>query len=106
MKDKLSFPSGRATGVMISSFFSGNGDLPKRQFQSFLKWTGIQFFFDLFKWFYGAGGSKTVACGGFESWPFLGIRASERFGFAYNWETAVIGIGMIIPDGVNLSLFW
>eukprot|EP01134_Creolimax_fragrantissima_P005973 CFRG5973T1 len=98
---RLIYPSGTATGTMIKSFFTEEGqELAKMQFRSFTKWFAVAFFYGAYNWLFTNGDN-------------CGIHALPTFGFAlmnYTWyftfELNYIGVGMLCPIVVSYSMMW
>ncbi|KZV47027.1 hypothetical protein F511_16414 [Dorcoceras hygrometricum] len=99
LKYKLSYPSGTATAHLINSFHTPKGaKLAKKQVWCLFKSFVGSFFFACFKWFFAAGDG----CG-FDSFPTFGLHAlKQRFNF--DFSATYIGVGMICPYMVNVSL--
>ncbi|XP_075495821.1 putative metal-nicotianamine transporter YSL7 [Primulina tabacum] len=99
LKYKLSYPSGTATAYFINSFHTPKGaKLAKKQVWCLFKSFVGSFMFACFKWFFAAGDG----CG-FDSFPTFGLHAlKQRFNF--DFSTTYVGVGMICPYMVNVSL--
>ncbi|XP_073130343.1 probable metal-nicotianamine transporter YSL7 [Henckelia pumila] len=99
LKYKLSYPSGTATAYLINSFHTPKGaKLAKKQVWCLFKSFVGSFLFACFKWFFSAGDG----CG-FDSFPTFGLQAlKQRFNF--DFSTTYVGVGMICPYMVNVSL--
>ncbi|XP_075483421.1 putative metal-nicotianamine transporter YSL12 [Primulina tabacum] len=99
LKYKLSYPSGTATAYLINSFHTPKGaKLAKKQVMCLFKSFVGSFMFACFKWFFTAGDG----CG-FDSFPTFGLQAlKQRFNF--DFSTTYVGVGMICPYMVNVSL--
>ncbi|KZV48057.1 hypothetical protein F511_31032 [Dorcoceras hygrometricum] len=99
LKYKLSYPSGTATAHLINSFHTPKGaKVAKKQVWCLFKSFVGSFFFSCFKWFFAA----SDGCG-FDSFPTFGLHAlKQRFNF--DFSATYIGVGMICPYMVNVSL--
>ncbi|GFQ02209.1 probable metal-nicotianamine transporter ysl7 [Phtheirospermum japonicum] len=99
LRYKLTYPSGTATAYLINSFHTPKGaKLAKKQvwvlFKSFLG----SFFWACFQWFF------TAADGcGFNSFPTFGLTAFKKR-FYFDFSATYVGVGMICPYMVNVSL--
>ncbi|GMN48023.1 hypothetical protein TIFTF001_017196 [Ficus carica] len=98
-KYKLTYPSGTATAYLINSFHTPKGaKLAKKQVAVLFKAFSFSFTFAFFQWFFTA----TDGCG-FSNFPTFGLTAfAQRFYFDYSMT--YVGIGMICPYVVNISL--
>ncbi|KAG0494154.1 hypothetical protein HPP92_005148 [Vanilla planifolia] len=96
---KLTYPSGTATAHLINSFHTSQGALlAKRQVSFLFKSLGGSFLWSFFQWFY-TGGSDC----GFGSFPTFGLEAYKNR-FYFDFSTTYIGVGMICPYMINVSL--
>ncbi|GMY33910.1 probable metal-nicotianamine transporter YSL7 [Fagus crenata] len=96
---KLTYPSGTATAHLINSFHTPQGaKLAKKQVRELGKFFSLSFLWGFFQWFYTAGDN----CG-FESFPSLGLKAYE-YKFFFDFSATYIGVGMICPYIVNISV--
>ncbi|KAL8534916.1 hypothetical protein ACS0TY_010814 [Phlomoides rotata] len=99
LKYKLTFPSGTATAYLINSFHTPSGaKLAKKQvwvlFKSFIG----SFSWACFQWFFA------VADGcGFSNFPTFGLQAFKKR-FYFDFSATYVGVGMICPYMVNISL--
>ncbi|CAL5427536.1 unnamed protein product [Camellia sinensis] len=99
LKYKLTYPSGTATAYLINSFHTPKGaKLAKKQVMMlFYSFCG-SFTNALFQWFFAAADG----CG-FSNFPTFGLKAfSQRFYF--DFSATYVGVGMICPYMVNISL--
>ncbi|XP_050374885.1 probable metal-nicotianamine transporter YSL7 [Argentina anserina] len=99
MKYRLTYPSGTATAYLINSFHTPKGaKLAKKQVAVLFKSFCFSFVWAFFQWFY------TAADGcGFSSFPTFGLQAhAQRFYF--DFSSTYVGVGMICPYLVNISL--
>ncbi|KAK7407777.1 hypothetical protein VNO78_09852 [Psophocarpus tetragonolobus] len=99
LKYKLTYPSGTATALLVNSLHTPKGaKLAKKQvsllFKSFLG----SFTFGFFQWFFSAGDG----CG-FSSFPTFGLQAYSRR-FYFDFSSTYVGVGMICPYLINVSL--
>ncbi|XP_071691285.1 probable metal-nicotianamine transporter YSL12 [Rutidosis leptorrhynchoides] len=99
MKLKLTYPSGTATAYLINSFHTPKGaKLAKKQVSMLFKSFSFSFVWAFFQWFFAAADN----CG-FASFPTFGLKAfSQKFYF--DFSSTYVGIGMICPYMVNISL--
>ncbi|CAN6276342.1 unnamed protein product [Urochloa humidicola] len=96
---KLTYPSGTATAYLINGFHTPEGaDLAKRQVRTLGKYFSLSFLWAFFQWFYTAGDD----CG-FSSFPTLGLEAYKNK-FYFDFSATYVGVGMICPYIVNVSL--
>ncbi|XP_048138335.1 probable metal-nicotianamine transporter YSL7 isoform X1 [Rhodamnia argentea] len=96
---KLTYPSGTATAHLINSFHMPEGaKLAKKQVKALGKFFSFSFLWGFFQWFYTAADS----CG-FASFPTLGLKAFENR-FYFDFSAMYVGVGMICPYIVNISL--
>ncbi|XP_059658652.1 probable metal-nicotianamine transporter YSL7 [Cornus florida] len=99
LKYKLTYPSGTATACLINSFHTPKGaKLAKKQVATLFKSFGFSFVFAIFQWFFAGGDG----CG-FSSFPTFGLQAFKQK-FYFDFSTTYIGVGMICPYMVNISL--
>ncbi|CAN1255136.1 Probable metal-nicotianamine transporter YSL7 [Linum perenne] len=95
LKYKLTYPSGTATAFLINSFHTPKGAaLAKNQVTVLFKAFGGSFIWAFFQWFFAAGDD----CG-FVSFPTFGLQA-------YKQKSTYVGVGMICPYMVNISLLF
>ncbi|XP_057773990.1 probable metal-nicotianamine transporter YSL7 [Salvia miltiorrhiza] len=99
LKYKLTYPSGTATAYLINSFHTPKGaKLAKKQVWVLFKSFVGSFTWAFFQWFFTAADN----CG-FSSFPTFGLKAfSQRFYF--DFSATYVGVGMICPYMVNVSL--
>nr|XP_023879485.1 probable metal-nicotianamine transporter YSL7 isoform X1 [Quercus suber]XP_023879486.1 probable metal-nicotianamine transporter YSL7 isoform X2 [Quercus suber] len=96
---KLTYPSGTATAHLINSFQTPQGaKLAKKQVRELGKFFTISFLWGFFQWFYTAGEN----CG-FANFPSLGLKAYDSK-FYFDFSTSYVGVGMICPHIINISL--
>ncbi|XP_010037025.2 probable metal-nicotianamine transporter YSL8 isoform X2 [Eucalyptus grandis] len=96
---KLSYPSGTATAHLINSFHTPEGaKLAKKQVKALGKFFSFSFLWGFFQWFYTAGDG----CG-FTEFPTLGLKALQ-YKFYFNFSATYVGVGMICPYIINISL--
>ncbi|KAK9992771.1 hypothetical protein SO802_022474 [Lithocarpus litseifolius] len=96
---KLTYPSGTATAHLINSFQTPQGaKLAKKQVRELGKFFTISFLWGFFQWFYTAGEN----CG-FANFPSLGLKAYDSK-FFFDFSTTYVGVGMICPHIINISL--
>ncbi|KEH26876.1 probable metal-nicotianamine transporter YSL7 isoform X2 [Medicago truncatula] len=96
---KLTYPSGTATAHLINSFHTPQGaKLAKKQVKLLGKFFSFSFLWGFFQWFYTA----SDGCG-FQAFPSLGLKAYENK-FYFDFSTLYIGVGMICPYIINVSV--
>ncbi|KAH7569790.1 hypothetical protein JRO89_XS05G0000700 [Xanthoceras sorbifolium] len=99
LKYKLTYPSGTATAYLINSFHTPKGaKLAKKQVSMLFKSFGGSFLFAFFQWFFASGDG----CG-FNSFPTFGLQAFKHK-FFFDFSSTYVGVGMICPYMVNISL--
>ncbi|CAH9071139.1 unnamed protein product [Cuscuta europaea] len=99
LKFKLTYPSGTATAYLINSFHTPKGaKLAKRQVGTLFKTFSFSFLFAGFQWFF-AGGDDC----GFASFPTFGFQAYAKR-FYFDFSSTYVGVGMLCPAMVNVSL--
>lgn len=99
LKYKLTYPSGTATAYLINSFHTPKGaKLAKKQVWVLFRYFVASFLWACFQWFYSADDG----CG-FSSFPTFGLQAYSRR-FYFDFSTTYVGVGMICPYMVNVSL--
>ncbi|KAI3515641.1 hypothetical protein L1887_14542 [Cichorium endivia] len=99
MKLKLTYPSGTATAYLINSFHTPKGaKLAKKQVSVLFKSFSFSFVWAFFQWFFAAGDD----CG-FASFPTFGLKAYTKR-FYFDFSSTYVGVGMICPYMVNISL--
>ncbi|KAI3429118.1 uncharacterized protein J3R85_008528 [Psidium guajava] len=99
LKYKLTYPSGTATAFLINSFHTPKGaKLAKKQVVVLFKTFCLSFFWACFQWFFA------VADGcGFSNFPTFGLQAYKQR-FYFDFSATYVGVGMICPYMVNISL--
>lgn len=96
---KLIYPSGTATAHLINSFHTPQGaKLAKKQVRALGKFFSFSFLWGFFQWFFTAGDN----CG-FVNFPTLGLKAYENR-FYFDFSATYVGVGMICPYLINISL--
>ncbi|OMP03925.1 Oligopeptide transporter OPT superfamily [Corchorus olitorius] len=99
LKYKLTYPSGTATAYLINSFHTPKGaKLAKKQVAVLFKSFVFSFLFACFQWFFTA----VDGCG-FSQFPTFGIQAYDKR-FYFDFSSTYVGVGMICPYMVNVSL--
>ncbi|XP_058090312.1 probable metal-nicotianamine transporter YSL7 [Magnolia sinica] len=99
IEHKLIYPSGTATAHLINSFHTPQGaKLVKKQVSALFKTFGFSFFWAFFQWFFTAGDD----CG-FSAFPTFGLKAYAHK-FYFDFSATYVGVGMICPYIVNVSL--
>ncbi|KAB1211111.1 putative metal-nicotianamine transporter YSL7 [Morella rubra] len=96
---KLTYPSGTATAYLINSFHTPQGaKLAKKQVRELGKFFSFSFLWGFFQWFFTAGDG----CG-FVNFPTFGLKAFENK-FYFDFSATYVGVGMICPHLINVSL--
>ncbi|CAN0900536.1 Probable metal-nicotianamine transporter YSL7 [Linum grandiflorum] len=96
---KLTYPSGTATAHLINSFHTPQGaKLAKKQVRALGKFFSFSFFWGFFQWFFTGGDG----CG-FVNFPTFGLEAYDHK-FFFDFSATYVGVGMICPYLVNVSL--
>ncbi|CAH9098353.1 unnamed protein product [Cuscuta epithymum] len=96
---KLTYPSGTATAHLINSFHTPLGaKLAKKQVKILGKFFSFSFLWGFFQWFFKAGDD----CG-FLNFPTFGLEAYKHR-FFFDFSTTYVGVGMICPHLVNVSV--
>lgn len=96
---KLTYPSGTATAHLINGFHTPlGGELARKQVRALGKFFSFSFLWGFFQWFFSGG----EGCG-FEHFPSLGLQAYKNK-FYFNFSTTYIGVGMVCPYLINVSL--
>ncbi|KAL3650637.1 putative metal-nicotianamine transporter ysl7 [Castilleja foliolosa] len=99
LRYKLTYPSGTATAYLINSFHTPKGaKLAKKQVWVLFKSFVCSFFWACFQWFFTA----SDGCG-FNSFPTFGLAAFQKR-FYFDFSATYVGVGMICPYMVNVSL--
>ncbi|KAI4306330.1 hypothetical protein L6164_029617 [Bauhinia variegata] len=99
LKYKLPYPSGTATAHLINSFHTPKGaKLAKKQVAMLFRSFSFSFAFAFFQWFFAASDD----CG-FVSFPTFGLQAYKKK-FYFDFSSTYVGVGMICPYMVNISL--
>ncbi|KAJ7954526.1 Oligopeptide transporter [Quillaja saponaria] len=99
LKYKLTYPSGTATAHLINSFHTPKGaKLAKKQVSALFNCFSLSFAFSFFQWFFSTGEN----CG-FANFPTFGLKAFQQR-FYFDFSTTYVGVGMICPYLVNISL--
>ncbi|RVW14326.1 putative metal-nicotianamine transporter YSL7 [Vitis vinifera] len=88
---KLTYPSGTATAHLINSF-------PHSSRSKVGKYFSFSFLWGFFQWFFAAGDD----CG-FAGFPTFGLKA-YKYKFFFDFSATYVGVGMICPHIVNISL--
>ncbi|CAA3023759.1 probable metal-nicotianamine transporter YSL7 [Olea europaea subsp. europaea] len=96
LKYTLTYPSGTATAYLINSFHTNKG--AKKQVMTLFKSFSFSFLFACFQWFFAAADG----CG-FSSFPTFGLQAFKQR-FYFDFSSTYVGVGMICPYMVNVSL--
>ncbi|KAK6912426.1 Oligopeptide transporter, OPT superfamily [Dillenia turbinata] len=96
---RLTYPSGTATAHLINSFHTPQGaKLAKKQVKALFKFFSFSFLWGFFQWFFTGGDD----CG-FASFPTFGLKAYAHK-FYFDFSTTYVGVGMICPYLINISL--
>ncbi|XP_021751064.1 probable metal-nicotianamine transporter YSL7 [Chenopodium quinoa] len=96
---KLIYPSGTATAHLINSFHTPEGAIiAKKKVKILGKFFSFSFLWGFFQWFF-AGGDDC----GFVNFPTFGLLAYDQK-FYFDFSATYVGVGMICPYIVNISL--
>ncbi|KAF0893431.1 hypothetical protein E2562_025230 [Oryza meyeriana var. granulata] len=96
---KLTYPSGTATAYLINGFHTPEGaKIAAKQVKRLGIFFVLSFFWGFFQWFYTA----TDDCG-FHKFPSLGLQAYKNT-FFFDFSPTYVGVGMICPHIVNISV--
>ncbi|KAF8389580.1 hypothetical protein HHK36_024096 [Tetracentron sinense] len=96
---KLIYPSGTATAHLINSFHTPQGaKLAKKQVRALGKFFSFSFLWGFFQWFFTAERD----CG-FINFPTFGLKAYDN-SFYFDFSATYVGVGMICPYIINVSL--
>ncbi|WVZ68312.1 hypothetical protein U9M48_017270 [Paspalum notatum var. saurae] len=99
IRHRLTFPSGSATAHLINSFHTPHGVMQaKRQVSLVVRSCLGSLFWSVFQWFYTGG----PHCG-FTAFPSFGLNAYHH-GFYINMNGTYVGVGMISPYLINVSM--
>ncbi|VAI42002.1 probable metal-nicotianamine transporter YSL7 [Triticum dicoccoides] len=99
IRHQLTFPSGTATAHLINSFNTPQGATQaKLQVSMLFKSLAGSLAWSVFQWFFSAGKD----CG-FKTFPTFGMEA-YRQGFFFDFGMTNVGIGMICPYAITLSM--
>ncbi|XP_071704967.1 probable metal-nicotianamine transporter YSL7 [Rutidosis leptorrhynchoides] len=97
---KLIYPSGTATAHLINSFHTPQGaKLAKKQVNALGKFFSFSFLWSFFQWFFASDDNEC----GFANFPTFGLKAKDKT-FYFDFSTMYVGIGMICPYIINVSL--
>ncbi|XP_055804588.1 probable metal-nicotianamine transporter YSL7 [Solanum dulcamara] len=99
MKYKLTYPSGTATAYLINCFHTPKGaKLAKKQVSSLFQSFGFSFIFGAVQWIV----ARDEGCG-FGSLHTFGSQAYAKK-FYFDFSSTYVGVGMLCPYMVNISL--
>ncbi|XP_076889185.1 putative metal-nicotianamine transporter YSL7 [Bidens hawaiensis] len=99
---KLIYPSGTATAHLINSFHTSKGaKLAKQQVNALGKFFSFSFLWSFFQWFFVSDENEC----GFQNFPTFGLKAKENM-FYFDFSTMYVGVGMICPYIINVSLLF
>lgn len=99
LKYKLTYPSGTATAYLINSFHTPKGaKQAKKQVSALFKAFCGSFSWAFFQWFF----ASQDGCG-FSTFPTFGLQAFKQR-FYFDFSSTYVGVGMICPYMVNISL--
>ncbi|CAL4953835.1 unnamed protein product [Urochloa decumbens] len=99
IRHRLTFPSGSATAHLINSFHCPHGVMQaKKQVALVVRSCLGSLLWSIFQWFYTGG----PECG-FTAFPTFGLTAYNR-GFYINMNGTYVGVGMISPYLINISM--
>ncbi|CAJ1932931.1 unnamed protein product [Sphenostylis stenocarpa] len=99
LKYKLTYPSGTATALLVNSLHTPKGaKLAKKQVALLFKSFCGSFAFAFFQWFFTGGED----CG-ISTFPTFGLQAYSKK-FYFDFSSTYVGVGMICPYLINVSL--
>jgi OPT family oligopeptide transporter len=99
MRRNLTFPSGTATAHLINTIHTPHGaKQADKQVSALLKTFAGTMAWSLFQWFFAGG----ATCG-FHTFPTFGLAAFRR-GFSFNFVLSNVGVGMLSPYKVTVSM--
>ncbi|RLM60848.1 putative metal-nicotianamine transporter YSL17 [Panicum miliaceum] len=99
VRHRLTYPSGTATAHLINSFHTPHGaSQVRQQVFTLFKSLGATVLWPLFQWFFAGG----KGCG-FQVFPTFGLTAYRR-GFYFDFSTTNVGVGMICPPMITVSM--
>ncbi|KAL1830957.1 hypothetical protein DCAR_0100911 [Daucus carota subsp. sativus] len=102
MDDKLTYPSGTATAMLINSFHTNSGaELAGKQVSCLGKYLSMSFCFSCFKWFFSGIGDSC----GFDNFPSLGLALFKNT-FYFDFSPTYVGCGLICSHIVNCSVLF
>ncbi|RAL49740.1 hypothetical protein DM860_002031 [Cuscuta australis] len=100
LDNKLIYPSGTATAMLINSFHTSTGaELARKQVSCLGKYLSISFCWSCFKWFFSGIGDSC----GFDNFPTLGLLLFKNT-FYFDFSPTYVGCGLICPHIVNCSV--
>ena len=99
----LPYPSGTAGGVLINSLHSlGGEEDAAKQVGVLGRWGAVSLAWATFKWFFSSDAGPHCS-GGFDRFPSFGL-AAMRWKLNFDFQLTYVGVGMICPHAVNLSM--
>ncbi|XP_062186037.1 probable metal-nicotianamine transporter YSL17 [Phragmites australis] len=99
IRHHLTFPSGMATAHLINTIHTPQGaKQASKQVSVLFKTFGGTIAWSLFQWFFAAGAD----CG-FQAFPTFGLAAYRR-GFYFDFSMTNIGVGMLSPYKITISV--
>uniref|UniRef100_A0A6P4ABZ8 probable metal-nicotianamine transporter YSL6 n=1 Tax=Ziziphus jujuba TaxID=326968 RepID=A0A6P4ABZ8_ZIZJJ len=100
MDNKLTYPSGTATAMLINSLHTDAGaELARKQVHCLGKYLSIGFSWSCFKWFF----SGIADSCGFDNFPSLGLTLFKNT-FYFDFNPTFVGCGFIMPHIVSCSV--
>jgi len=100
IRHRLTFPSGMATAHLINSFHTSQGiNKARQQVKVLFRSLGGTVLWNIFPWFFTAAKD----CG-FKVFPIFGLEAYKH-GFYFDFSMSNIGIGMLCPYIITVSMF-
>ncbi|XP_051139628.1 probable metal-nicotianamine transporter YSL7 [Andrographis paniculata] len=97
---KLTYPSGTATAHLINGFHTPLGaKLAKKQVSMLGKFFSFSFLWSFFQWFFKADDADC----GFANFPTFGLEAYKQR-FYFDFSATYVGVGMICPYIINVSI--
>ncbi|AQK61103.1 putative metal-nicotianamine transporter YSL7 [Zea mays] len=100
IRHRLTYPNGMATAHLINSFHTPQGaSKARQQVEMLFRSLGGTMLWNMFQWFFAAA----KGCG-FGVFPIFGLEAYKH-GFYFDFSMSNIGIGMLCPYTITVSMF-
>ncbi|VVA26821.1 PREDICTED: probable metal-nicotianamine [Prunus dulcis] len=102
LDNKLTYPSGTATAMLINSFHTNTGvELAGKQVRALGKYLSISLIWSCFKWFFSGIGDSC----GFDNFPSFGLTLFKNT-FYFDFSPTYVGCGLICSHVVNCSVLF